>query len=136
MASAARVSGIIGGVVGAILGALFLVVLLFVGIPEYNAGYYAGYGWRIILTILASLGILAFSVLGALGAAQKLDARPTVNAGALCLAGVFVLLCMLYLFIPGATVDLGGASIFIFAGLVISVLFFLSGFLLLRKPAS
>ena len=131
MASVAKVLGIIGGIIGALIGGLFLVVLLFFGIPQYNAGYYlVGQGGRLILPILASFGILAFSVLGALGGAQKLDARPTVNAGALFLAGVVVLFCTLYLFIPW------GAAIFVFVGLFISVSFFLSGYLLFRIPAS
>jgi hypothetical protein len=140
MASKARVLGISGGVIGAIVGLLFFWGFL-VEAQEYYSGNYfpANWGPDLLLWFVAVLGILAFSILGALGAAQKLDARPTVNAGALFLAGVVVLLCMLYF---GSEAAMGGPDIFIFSlifvfiGLMISVLFFLSGYLLLRKPAS
>ncbi|MGB9370426.1 MAG: hypothetical protein WCB79_00590 [Halobacteriota archaeon] len=136
---AASVLGITGGVLGVLIGALFLV--LFLGaIQSYYAGYYSeNAGPFILLLGLEAFGILAFSILGALGAAQKLEAKSTVNAGGLFLAGVVVLLCMLSIATPMAT---GNTSYFkyslayVLAGLVISVLFFLSGYLLLRKPAS
>lgn len=123
-----------------LIGALFLVLLVG-AIQSYYAGYYSENAAApfILLLGIEVFGILAFSILGALGAAQKLEARSTVNAGALFLAGVVVLLCMLSIAIPLAT---GNTSYFNYslayalAGLVISVLFFLSGYLLLRKPAS
>jgi hypothetical protein len=136
---AASVLGIIGGVLGVLIGALFLVLLVG-AIQSYYAGYYSENAAPFILLLgLEAFGILAFSILGALGAAQKLEARSTVNVGGLFLAGVVVLLCMLSIAIPlatGNTSNFNYSLAYALAGLVISVLFFLSGYLLLRKPAS
>ena len=113
-----------------LIGALFFWALL-ITIQSYYANpgnYYENAGSLILLSGLEVLGILAFSILGALGAAQKLDARSSVNAWGLFLAGVGVLICVLSIAIPRATGDTSNLSFaleFIFVGLVISLLFFL-----------
>ncbi len=136
----ARVLGIIGGVLGALIGAFFLVVLLFFDIPYYYAGYYSENAGPWLLSLLViSFAILGFSIIGALGAAQKLDARPKVNAGALFVAGIVVLLILLSMAFGSAggdTTNFSFSAVFGSAGLVIGVLFFISGFLILREPAS
>ena len=134
------VLGITGGVLGGLIGTLFCIFSLGI-IWEYYAGYYpASSAPLILLTFLASVGILAFSVIGALCAVQKLDSRSTVNAGGLFLAGGAVLVFMLYLMISQAsgqdTATFIFSLAFIFAGLVVSILFFLCGYELLRKPTS
>jgi len=133
------VLGITGGVLGGLIGTLFCILSLVIT-QEYYAGYYPGSSVTFILvTFLASFGILAFSVIGALGAVQKLDSRLTVNAGGLFLSGGAVLVFMLYLMISQATGQDTATVIFslafIFIGLVVSILFFLCGYTLLRKPA-
>ena len=88
------VLGITGGVLGGLIGALFCIFSLGI-IWEYYAGYYPASSAPLIRsTFLASFGILAFSVIGALCAVQKLDSRSTVNAGGLFLAGGAVLVFM------------------------------------------
>jgi len=134
------VLGITGGVLGGLIGTLFCIFSLGI-LWEYYAGYYpASSAPLILLTFLASFGILAFSVIGALGAAEKLDSRLKVNAGGLFLAGGAITVLMLYLMISQATGQDTATFIFslafIFAGLVVSILFFLCGYELLRKPTS
>ena len=132
--------GIIGGALGGFIGVL--VLWAFVGATQqYYAdpsSYSADAGSLILLGLLEGLGVLGFSIVGALGAAQKLDARSRGNAGGLFLAGVGVLICMLLITIPratGGTFNFSYSLGFTFLGIIISVLFFLSASLLLPEAA-
>jgi hypothetical protein len=134
--SAAFKLGVVGGVLGVVIGILFIVLVL-----DNFLLYYAGYVYQdlgpvILLQFLTTLGILAFSILGALAAAQKLDARLKVNAGVLFIAGIVILPCFLFLTIAGGIPPDAFiiAGIIAFIGFVISVLFFFSGYLLVREP--
>jgi len=131
---AAYTIGFAGGVFGAIIGIGFLLAF-FSNLSDFFASSSKN-TLGFILAGLASFGFLAFSILGAFGAAQKLDARLTVNVRGLFLAGVGFLLCTLYVTIIAAAnpATSNGALLFFFIGLFISVLFFLSSYEFFRKP--